>query len=281
MCRVYSATQMADAWRFSHGDRNFNRRTSPLATGLRQSKYDWFDFEPGTDNYGGYHCDIVNFMRSTGGCTMNASVESLGGKSPQVTLAYLGRFFERKSNNNRARAEQLHCALPRLGMPAGFLPSVQKITDLLAGDRDDFIRGVLTSRCEGPNRVLIPKAPRCVTASARFLSTSHNVAIINNLLDRPNPQPVSIGYCSEILTKGRAYRGPRFPGIGNSCRYHDSLVIGRRKNPRTGKCEFKVRNSWGSSCRAYSPDWQCQYGNIWIDADTIGQNTGEINSWAR
>ncbi len=284
MCRIYTATQVADAWRFSHGDRNYRKRTSPMATGLRQSKHDWLDFDSGTDNYGGYHCDIVNYMRSTGGCAMNATVESLGGKSPKETLAYLGKFFEQNSSgrsDKKARSRELSCELPKLGMPAGFIPSVEKIALLLNGDRDEFIRGVLTARCEGANRIKISAAPRCVTAQARFLSTAHNMAIINNALDQPNPQPVKIGYCSNILKLGRAYSAPLIPGVGTNCSFHASLIIGRRKNSRTGKCEFKLRNSWGTSCRFYSSDWTCQGGNIWIDADKLAQSTGDIATWGR
>ncbi len=29
---------------------------------------------------------------------------------------------------------------------------------------------------------------------------------------------------------------------------HGSLVVGRRKNPETGACEYLVRNSWGKNC---------------------------------
>lgn len=280
MCRVYTAIQMADAWRFSHGDRNYSRRTSPLATGLRQSKYDWYDNETGHDNYGGYHCDIVNFMRTNGGCAMNASVESLGGKSPKETLAYLAQFFERKSDR-LAKSRQLHCELPKLGMPAGFLPSVERIAALLEGDRDDFIRGVLTNRCEGANRIRIPAAPWCMTLMAKIMTDAQKAAFINSSLDRPNPQPINISYCSNILTGGRAYRAPFFPAAGKTCRYHSSLIIGRRKNANTGKCEFKVRNTWGTSCRGYSSDWTCQGGNIWIDAEKLAQSTGGIQTWSR
>ena len=36
-CGSYSATQLADAWRFSHGDTNYSHITSPLLIGLSQN----------------------------------------------------------------------------------------------------------------------------------------------------------------------------------------------------------------------------------------------------
>jgi aminopeptidase C len=60
---------------------------------------------------------------------------------------------------------------------------------------------------------------------------------------------------------------------------HASLIIGRRRDPKTGVCQYRVRNSYGADCvgkngkSKYSPDWQCDAGNIWVDEDELMKNT--------
>lgn len=53
----------------------------------------------------------------------------------------------------------------------------------------------------------------------------------------------------------------------NSSEYypHASTVVGRRANPRTGKCELLIRNTWGEDCKGYRRDLECDRGNIWVD----------------
>lgn len=57
---------------------------------------------------------------------------------------------------------------------------------------------------------------------------------------------------------------------------HASVVVGRRKGPVTGKCEYKVRNSWGAKCSSYSKSIQderrCDGGHVWITADEFKHN---------
>jgi hypothetical protein len=61
------------------------------------------------------------------------------------------------------------------------------------------------------------------------------------------------------------FKGPEI----DSSSKHMSVIVGQRWNPTDRTCEYKIRNSWGKSCRSYTnPVFQkegaCEEGNIWI-----------------
>ena len=69
----------------------------------------------------------------------------------------------------------------------------------------------------------------------------------------------------------------RSPSVSPGCDYHASLVIGRRKDPDSGKCQFLVRNSWGTGCDGYrQAGWDCEHGNIWVDEAALKVNLTEV-----
>lgn len=53
---------------------------------------------------------------------------------------------------------------------------------------------------------------------------------------------------------------------------HAMTIVGRRVNPKNGKCEYIVRNSWGPECsRKYKV--KCEDGNLFIPADELQNAT--------
>jgi hypothetical protein len=83
-----------------------------------------------------------------------------------------------------------------------------------------------------------------------------------------NNNVVAISYFANFLTDPE----------GRKEGAHASVIVGRRKNTETGKCEYLIRNSWGSSCDGYRAPYNrldgyyCQNGHIWVEADTIRAN---------
>lgn len=77
---------------------------------------------------------------------------------------------------------------------------------------------------------------------------------INKVLDSGNP--IGISYDTKYIS----------PDPGS----HSSTVIGRRWN--NNKCEYKIRNSWGSTCDQYKKEIQCnqEEGSYWI-SDSLYQ----------
>ena len=101
---------------------------------------------------------------------------------------------------------------------------------------------------------------------------------------KTNTQPLIIRYCSKMLSAGPGFQGldraAKAPeednkNYKNGCGGHASLLIGRRFNSKSKKCQFLVQNSWGASCdEPYSPKWNCEpgTGKIWIDCDELANN---------
>lgn len=57
---------------------------------------------------------------------------------------------------------------------------------------------------------------------------------------------------------------------------HSSTIIGRRKNPESGQCEYLIKNSWGDRCPKRATV-ECTKGNYWVPRETLKNNVFEIN----
>ena len=107
-----------------------------------------------------------------------------------------------------------------------------------------------------------------------------NLAIryINRELDLglKSAYPIGISYCSKLLGKGFDYKTPQDGAV--NCGNHASLVVGRRRNSITNRCEYLIRNSWGKSCYGYSKDWTCEKerGTVWVDSEKLSENIYDL-----
>lgn len=70
---------------------------------------------------------------------------------------------------------------------------------------------------------------------------------------------------------------------------HGSIIVGRGTNPKTGKCEYLVRNSWGKTCEMpESADITChknctgnscrQSGHFWISETLLKKSLLEVST---
>lgn len=68
---------------------------------------------------------------------------------------------------------------------------------------------------------------------------------------------------------------------------HGSIVVGKRTNPKTGKCDYLVRNSWGKtcdqkehaelSCHKNCEGGNCRFsGHFWVGADLLKKSLLEV-----
>ena len=90
-------------------------------------------------------------------------------------------------------------------------------------------------------------------------------------------QPVGIRYCTDFLISGKNERGlqgyySEADADQDSCSMHVSLVIGERM--KRSKREFLIRDSFGTSCSQYK--WECDNGNIWVDAAVLANQLNSI-----
>ena len=61
---------------------------------------------------------------------------------------------------------------------------------------------------------------------------------------------------------------------------HSVSIVGRKKDPKTNRCMYQVRNSWGKSCHFYHKKFQnkCKDGYFWVDSnDLYNPKTYELN----
>jgi hypothetical protein len=178
--------------------------------------------------------------------------------------------------------------------PAVF-PDRALVTQLIAsGDPTLLLLGLLTHACKEHSPNIQPlscdgdcgfkKGPRRAAQRAQFEKNYGRPHDYKEICPESDQQrvwdeinlslnahtPVGIGYCGHVLELGRAY-AEEIPYCGG----HAGVLIGRRQHPVTlngrtrNKCQYLIRNSWGTSCNRYHPDWDCEGGNIWVDADVV------------
>ena len=109
---------------------------------------------------------------------------------------------------------------------------------------------------------------------------------LDALLTSNQSMPVAIGVCSGVLRRGPNFKGMIHDSDDNpeeikNCGIHEVVLIGRRKNPQTGNCQYLVRNSWGKDCSKYDKKWECQDGSLWVDSDSLIQNMDSIQTISR
>jgi hypothetical protein len=64
---------------------------------------------------------------------------------------------------------------------------------------------------------------------------------------------------------------------------HSSTLVGRRRNPDSGQCEYLLRNSWGEHCEIEGQAryrFPCEQGNIWVPSDVVLRMHTELISLA-
>jgi hypothetical protein len=92
------------------------------------------------------------------------------------------------------------------------------------------------------------------------------VADLDHFLDKD--EPVLVFYDGAML-KNKS-------GKINRNYNHVSTVIGRKYNPEKKQCEYLIRNSWGTDCKDYPPQYNCKEGNVWIPRMDLLMSAGGI-----
>lgn len=69
--------------------------------------------------------------------------------------------------------------------------------------------------------------------------------------------PVTIDFFSDVF---RNYDHPK----KNINDLHTVLVYGRKYNPKSGQCEYMIKDSYGEQCTKYDPKIACEGGYVWL-----------------
>ncbi len=281
ICFAEVGAQMVDAYRFSHGDRDFAHLTSSLQAAHFAKR----NRKP-EDYIGRYYfergkaCEAVNAIRSHGSCNRKNEWQIESPAMSKGAEEMMGRSFA-SSRPLTGSLDAIACVVDSFsqGRPISIRHPLEALDPVLdqVVTPDRFKAGVKQG-CKGDNlkRSFIPSCkqwPEAMDASLPSVKTE----FVNQLLNKVGKaqQPVGIAFCANIFDD-RKTRQLRVDGstatlvIPESCERHEAMIIGREM--REGRCQFIVRNSWSKNYKGgYA--WPNKDGNIWIDAEDLMRQT--------
>lgn len=320
ICYAEAAAQMMDFWRMGRRGRDVNHHTSALAAAILLREHSMFSPFRGNilEVNGGYICDAYESMRDNGSCERGRlhgrrtrdgrpfdmdrlmtdvaaivrqyrAVREATGFSifdGPVTIAAMtsvrGRFLR------EVTTEVIQCFNHHLGsnIPTN-LATIVRVGVYVERERvNDLYADMVNAMCEGSATEDVEDAPECDTHLADTGPEMFNKLLTHTRAGSNNI--VGINFCSAFFSQGRTYRGVQRPGTRvvneETCGAHAVVVVGRRMNPTTNKCQILLRNSWGAAppsggCDFYlSSEYQCENGHVWVDAEVLMENSWSINT---
>jgi hypothetical protein len=279
-CYAATAAQMIDAYRFSHGDKNTNLHTSPIALAIRAKNYQETVFElnieaktkvglslQDADSITGA-LDPARFLRTDinteyldGGHLSDVFIQSErengeirvcdkktveGILNDQQDLRNILQMWNDSKNNMSQYAQSIQLCAFRSHDYVQTMKAIQGST--VKTNLPTFLQTLVDTACAKTS--LNTKIPKLASLSFMQLHT---------VLNRENPQPVAVSYCANFMREHLKNK---------KCAGHASVIVGRRKTAE-GKCEILIRNSWGESCKRYPKPENCENGQYWVDEDTL------------
>ena len=288
-CFSYTAAAMVDAYRFSHGDHQYQRRSSPLLLALGTAQW---DSDKVSTNFG----DVGTAIRVLFGnefCSQNFIERVLAGQSEREFLNRLQSNFDQYqvylSSQNRFQkikehfypyqtlATDLACNLGETTTSAKLNEIVQTLKPLL---ENKYLKGAPAEALE-IHRLLVESCPNDRVPKVElpfpidkpmgsWQDSKEQIAeIYSNAFKRSfsgsNPLPIGLSYCVNKWNGEPKYNG------STKCQGHASVLIGSRPT-KAGRCEILLRNSWGKNwCPRNIPPANCEGGQIWVDSEELGR----------
>ena len=277
ICWAYTAAAMIDAYRFSHGDKNTAVITSPIAlavfanqdafmTGLKQQTA-----IRGARNGDGQPDTAIEIARNQGKVCDHRTVSKELISTDIAAIDFDGTY--------KLDTFEFQCPSFLEKLWYDFFPSTTKMAVTVKHMALWALSGDVKKLCaqlEAP--VALPKTQ---FVSAYTMATQRppiNVADrLKTLLGKQNPQPVGLQYCADVLRKPELQSLDIYKYVSKCDNKHWSVIVGSREG-KNGKCDFLVRNSFGSSCDGYSSSTCESRGQIWVTEDSLVNNTGAL-SW--
>ncbi len=257
LCYAYTAATMIDAYRFSHGDSDVRFTTSPLALAVQTKGQ--------SENGNGWaHEVLANAAKICNHQEVSKHFQSTDFWTENGRKFWSGRFtnFDYYCSEARAWVSNM--------IGSSNTRNMEAIGSLDLSDRAVTAKmaKICSSSESKPLKIPIRKAIE-VRSIDGFPSRSVVADKIKSLLNGKNPQPVGINYCEDVL------RDPKVAAVNDrgkkeNCKnHHFSTIVGSQISEK-GKCQFLIRNSYGTSCMPYK--WPCERGQIWVDEDELSKN---------
>ena len=280
-CSFHTAAQMYDAWRFQHATQNINdsdQMSSPVV----------LDFEIKKQNKqknlsGGNINNNLQYLFKKGSCPRKYFNETTGRNFDEEMYDKFYYSF----NHTKDANDLIRLVYNKINLKDFYEfnpnPDMGKVmTSILLEDFVSFIAEVIPPRCDSKERLRTNIKYKILNRNFSaeifgfYWHNSDSVKReINNELDQgiSKALPVGISYCSTVLNEGKNFEEIKSTNEDSGCGNHASMIIGRRKNRKTGACEFLLRNSWRAGY-TYSRSWESDVGKsqVWIDADTLSDS---------
>lgn len=167
-----------------------------------------------------------------------------------------------------------------------------------------YLRSQVFSECKALEDVA-PNIPEVVSTARGFESDEFIMQVMSNVLTADSPQPIGLGYCSKIFSgqPGELHlmKRPRLLNMvlnAGKCSAHYSVVVGQR--PVGEKCEYLVRNSYGTGKWANNRSCFCEFSDgsrgtchsdvlplgskvlgCWVDGKELAQNTFDLSYFVK
>ena len=297
-CFAHVAAEIVDAWRFSHGDNNYAFQSSGLNLG-----FDYWGHKPNDKPFtdpddpnigaGGNVPEALSVAEKYGVCNKASSIEALNQSDikdlfqtvqstimkeqkeaglpsnkqtplPQdKTAQNFGKYISKFDENAAKSLHETEATAP--------LPQASSLVSVLRDpNADSDISEVLGQACDAKARLQV-SYPASEDMAAFLRPTSTVIAAIRTALSRPNPQPVGLSLCSEVLYESENFRGRNANSMSDECmsKAHAVIAIGAR--PSGNSCQYLIRSSWGQSCAGFGAGWSCDEnsGSVWINEDAL------------
>jgi len=138
--------------------------------------------------------------------------------------------------------------------------------DILARSSERDLINRLQERNCGGRRVFFPKPVGLLTVRGP-LGSVYEPAVQDRLFERIDAELeaggiVGVGLSAKFYSQGYSSRD-----------FHAVSVVGRRYNPETRQCEYKVRDTSGEGCAGFQP---CENGNLWASESSLRGRLYEI-----
>lgn len=135
----------------------------------------------------------------------------------------------------------------------------------LTSTPENIIRDLALANC--PKRISLPNMTFEQNLNSK--GKGYGDSLVPHLNNQIKNGPVIINYDSAALLP---------PNKNNQQLLHFSTIVGRMWNPSKSRCEFLLRNSWGTTEEGYRQGLKVTKGHVWIDENFLKENLFETLS---
>ena len=293
ICYAYASAQLIDAWRFAHGDTRTDHLTSPMQLAALYKakvpdKISKVNSRSSEDvlNSGQVSVTVKQAFR-VGSCSSSRTNSLMSNADVSSSIRKLVDSYRDNRNKviNEEEAFNKICeTFPETVASSATNKFLKDIRNTLnAGGEQFYLYYLVNALCKPPEEHKIDIEPKAdfkayIAKEGTDLETHINKSkkLVDTALEGSPATPPGIGYASKVL-KDPSVKCMEKDGktADSECGLHGSIIIGRKRNPKSKKCEYLVRNSWGTSCNSY-PDLECESGNIWVPETNLFRNSSDV-----